>query len=85
MLDQLLELFERDRRSSTAQKGGLRGKLGSLMGGDADESYRTSSRDSDPRRSERSWDDDRDDDDDDDGRRTRRSQRRDPEPFDFGD
>ena len=83
MLDQLLELFERDQRSTTSNKGGLRGKLGSLLGGDADDSYRTSNRDGDRRNRERSWDDDRDDDDDD--RRSRRSNRREFEPFDFGD
>jgi len=83
MLDQLLDLFERDRRSSTPQQSGLRGKLSTLLGGDADESSRTSNRDSDRRHNERSWDDDRDDDDDD--RRSRRSNRREFEPFDFGD
>ena len=81
MFDQLLELFERDRRSSTSQQGGLRGKLGSLLGGDADESDRSAHRNDNRQPGERTWDDDAYEDD----HRSRRSKRREFEPFDFGD
>ena len=82
MLDQLLDLFERDRRSSTPQQGGLRGKLGSLLGGESYEPEHASQRANDRRRNERARDDD---DHDDHDRRPHRSNRREFEPFDFGD
>ncbi|HET9659993.1 MAG TPA: hypothetical protein VFP05_06650 [Thermomicrobiales bacterium] len=58
MLDTLLELFERDKKSSTKRSGGLRGRLASALDGE---------RDDDRRHSERRYDDrdrygDRDDD-----------------------
>ncbi len=81
MFDQLLEIFERDRRSGASPNGGLRNRVSSLLGIDPDEPHRSSHRDQDRPRDERALDDDWDHGDD--GRR--RSNRREFEPFDFGD
>ena len=73
MLDDLLELFERDRTSSTSKpKPGLRGRLASLLGDDDRERHSSSERDHK-----------RDDEDGD--RRTGRKRSRDRELFEFGD
>ncbi len=77
MLDDLLELFERDRKTGTQPKSGLRGRLATLLGDDARDSR--SSSDRDQRRS-----DDRDGDDDDD-RRSDRKRSRERDFFEFGD
>ncbi len=83
MFDQLLEIFERDRRSGASPNGGLRNRVSSLLGIDPAEPHRSSHRDQDCPRDERVWDDDRHDGND--GRHPRRSNRREFEPFDFGD
>ncbi len=76
MLDELLEIFERDKKSGSQSKSGLRGRLSSLLGDD--DRARQSSSD----RDRRSYDD-RDDDDDD--RRSERKRSRERDFFDFGD
>lgn len=76
MLDELLEIFERDKKSGSQSKSGLRGRLSSLLGDD--DRARQSSSDRD-----RLSYDDRDDDDDD--RRSERKRSRERDFFDFGD
>lgn len=76
MLDELLEIFERDKKSGSQSKSGLRGRLSSLLGDD--DRARQSSSD----RDRRSYHD-RDDDDDD--RRSERKRSRERDFFDFGD
>jgi hypothetical protein len=76
MLDDLLELFERDKKSGTPPKSGLRGRLTSLLGNDDRDRHAS------PDRDRRSYDD-RDDDDDD--RRSGRKRSRERDFFDFGD
>lgn len=79
MLDELLEIFERDKKSGSQSKSGLRGRLSSLLGDD--DRARQSSSD----RDRRSYDDRDDDDDDDDDRRSERKRSRERDFFDFGD
>ena len=71
MLDTLLELFERDKKSSSNKRsGGLRGRLANVLDGE---------RDDDRRYDDRSRDRDRDRDDDDRNRsRERDDDDRDP-------
>lgn len=76
MLDDLFEIFERDKKSGSQAKPGLRGRLSSLLGDD--DRGRQSSSD----RDRRSYDD-RDDDDDD--HRSERKRSRERDFFDFGD
>jgi hypothetical protein len=80
MLDNLLEIFERDKKSSTKRSGGLRSRLASALDGE---------RDHDRRADERRYDDrdrDRDDDDrDDDDRSSKRKKKREFDVLDFGD
>jgi hypothetical protein len=92
MLDEILEIFERDKKKSTHHKGGLRGRLATMLGGETSDAGRYASPYDDRRRHERGWDDDRDDttpdsDDDryDDRRYSSRRKKRDFDPFDFGD
>jgi hypothetical protein len=70
MLDDLLELFERDQHSTSKSKTGWRGRLSSLLGDDRRERHSSSERT-------------RDDEDDD--HRSSRSRTRDRELFEFGD
>ena len=81
MLDDLLDLFERDKKSTSASsaKPGLRSRLSSLLGGD-DRDDRPA-----PDRERRRFDDRHDDDDRDDDRRSTRKHSRERELFDFGD
>jgi len=80
MFDSLLELFERDKKSSANRPGGLRGRLATALDGE---------RDDDRRSDERRYDDrkhDRDDDDrDDDNRPSQRKKKREFDFLDFGD
>jgi hypothetical protein len=101
MLDEILEIFERDKRKSSHRKGGLRGRLITMLGGETSDSGRYASSDADRyassdagrNRRERYSDYDRDDttpdsDDDDrydDRRYSSRKKKRDFDPFDFGD
>jgi len=96
MLDELLDLFERDRKPGAARPaGGLRGRLSRLFGGGAahDDDDR---REAESRRYRDDDDDDdrraaetrryRDDDDDDDRRAAHAGGRkRERDFFDFGD
>jgi len=98
MLDELLDLFERDRKHGASRPaGGLRGRLGRLFGGgdsrNDDRPYAETRRyrdddddDDDGRRyaETRRYRDD-DDDDDDDGRAYAGSRKRKREFFEFGD
>ena len=99
MLDEILDMFERDRRSPGGRSGGIRGAIGRLIGGDR-EPYRDDDRSGrDRAASNRGYrfDDDRDDErdrrryrsdddwDDDDDDRPRRSRKREREWFDFDD
>jgi hypothetical protein len=74
MLDDLLELFERDRKPGTQSKSGLRGRLSSLLGDD--------DRQASPDRDRRSHDEREDDDDD---RRSGRKRSHERDFFEFGD
>lgn len=94
MLDNLLDIFERDRKTSSQRKSGLRARLVTLLGDSHDDTFSASSRDRHSERRERDWDDDdRDRDDrydrDDDNRygqhRSSRQRKREFDPFDFGD
>ncbi len=78
MLEDLFDLFERDKKHSNQRQTGLRGRLSSMFDGE-----RESSR-SAPDRA-RTWHDD--DDDRDDSRRSDRphKKKRDFDLFDFGD
>lgn len=73
MLDDLFDLFERDKKSTASSKSGLRGRLSTLLG--ADEDDRPS-----PGR-DRRYSDDRHDDDD----RQRSHRKRSRALFDFED
>ena len=77
MLDSLLELFERDKKSSGQRPGGLRGRLASALDGERDDDRRYEDRD---RKRDRD-DDDRDDDD----RSSGRKKKRELDFLDFGD
>lgn len=79
MLDTLLELFERDNKSSGNRSGGLRGRLASALDGERDDDRRYSER----RPGDRDRYDDRDDDDRDDNHRS--SNRKKKREFDFLD
>lgn len=76
MLEDLFDIFERDKRSSSRRPGGLRGRLTTLLGSDGDD------RRSYDRERDRS---DRDDDDDDDDRRYAKKGKRERDLFDVGD
>jgi hypothetical protein len=69
MLDELLELFDRDKRRPSG--GGLRGRLARAIGGHGDERHASAPRDD--RR--RDWDDDDEDDARDRSHRRRRAER----------
>lgn len=77
MLDDMLDLFERDKTttSSSSAKSGWRGRLSNLIGDDDRDTRPAPDRDRRPS-------DDRDDDAD---RRSGRKRSRDRELFDFGD
>ena len=81
MLDSLLDLFERDKKSSSARSGGLRSKLANAIDGERDE-YRSDTRHYDDRNRKRDDDDDRQDDDD---RPSKRKKKREFDFLDFGD
>jgi hypothetical protein len=82
MLDNLLELFERDKKSSGKRSGGLRGRLASALDGERDDDRRYSER----RYDDRDQNDDRDDDDRDDHHRSsKRKKKREFDFLDFGD
>ncbi len=96
MLDELLEIFERDKKkASSSSAGGLRGRLARVLDGDRDDD-RSRDRDDDRYRS-RDRDDDRyranhrDDeryrerDHDDDDRYSKRKKKREFDFLDFGD
>jgi hypothetical protein len=91
MLDDLLDIFERDHKKSSQRTGGLRGRLASMLGDSRAGSAAASSRNRNDERRERDWDDDdRDRDDRDDGdryddRRSSRKRKREVDLFDFGD
>ena len=99
MLDTLLELFERDKKSSTKRSGGLRGRLANALDSERDHDHRYDDRsrerdrDDDDRYRSRERDDDdryqaskRDDDDrDDDDRPSKRKKKREFDFLDFGD
>jgi hypothetical protein len=72
MLDTLLEIFERDKKSSGKRSPGLRGRLASVLDGE---------RDDDRHYDDRSRDRDRDDDD----RSSKRKKKREFDFLDFGD
>ena len=81
MLDTLLELFERDKKSSSNRSGGsggIRGRLASALDGERDDDRRSSERRSDDRNRD---DDDRYDDD----RPANRRKKREFDFLDFGD
>jgi hypothetical protein len=81
MLDELLDIFERDKKKTSGKPaGGLRGRLSSMLDGDRDDDRRSSERRYDDRDRTRD-DDDRDDDD----RSTKRKKKRELEFLDFGD
>lgn len=73
MLDSLLDLFERDKKSSTTSSGGLRGRLSSVLDGEHDDDHR------------RYADRDRTRDRDDDDRPPTRKKKREFDFLDFGD
>jgi len=78
MLDDLFDLFERDKKHANQRQTGLRGRLSSMLAGERDESSGS--------RRDRAWHDDDDDDRDDDRRSARpHKQKREFDPFDFGD
>lgn len=77
MFDSLLELFERDKKSSSTRSGGLRGRLATALDGERDDDRRYDDRD---RKHDRD-DDDRDDDD----RPSQRKKKREFDFLDFGD
>jgi hypothetical protein len=94
MLDELLEIFERDndegdrrdgrgRRAAPARKGGIRGFISRLFGSDGDVEQPPADR------ADRSYRDRNDDDDEyydsDQRRRSARRDRDDDDGFDFGD
>lgn len=81
MLDELLDIFERDRRKSPERKGGLRGRLATVLGDGRDEPERAPDRS----HGERDPGDHRDDDDHYEERRTTHKRKRDRDFFDFGD
>jgi hypothetical protein len=92
MLEDLFDIFERDKKKTAQRKPGLRGRLATMLGDSGSGSYSASSRDRDDRR--RDWDDDdrdrderyhRDDDDRYDDRRSGRKRKREFDMFDFGD
>ena len=94
MLEDLFDIFERDKKTPAQQKRGLRGRLASMLGDSREDSYSTSSRDRGYERRERDGDDDdrdrydrddRDDDDRYDDRRSSRKRKREFDAFDFGD
>jgi hypothetical protein len=80
MFDSLLEIFERDKKSSTKRPGGLRGRLASVLDGERDDDRRADERRYDDRDRERD-DDDRDDDD----RPSKRKKKREFDFLDLGD
>ena len=81
MLDTLLELFERDKKtSSTPASGGLRGRLASVLDGERKDDRRYDERRSDDRDRKRD-DDDRDDDE----RSSTHKKKREFDFLDFGD
>ncbi len=75
MLDSLLDLFERDKKTSNQRSGGLRGRLASALDGERDDDRRYDERSRDRN------DDDRDDDD----RPSNRKKKREFDFLDFGD
>ena len=87
MLDTLLELFERDKKSSAKRSGGLRGRLASALDGEREGDRRYDERRYDDRRSDdRDRQYDRDDDDRyDDDRPANRRKKREFDFLDFGD
>lgn len=92
MLDEIFEIFERDRNKTAPRKGGLRGRLLTLLDGDDRQSAQPAASGADRRRRESDWRGDRDDttpDSDDDyygdHRSSGRRRKRDADFFDFGD
>jgi hypothetical protein len=94
MLEDLFDIFERDRKKPAQRKTGLRGRLATMLGDSREDSYSASTRDRDDQRRERDWDDDDRDRDDRDGRhdddrydhrRSSRKRKREFDAFDFGD
>ena len=85
MLDTLLELFERDKKSSSNRSsgsGGIRGRLASALDGERDDDRHSRER----RPADRDRYDDRDDDDRyDDDRSSNRKKKRELDFLDFGD
>ncbi len=77
MLDDLFDLFERDKKHANQRQTGLRGRLSSMLAG-AGRIVRVTPGSA--------WHDDDDDDRDDDRRSARpHKQKREFDPFDFGD
>ena len=92
MLDEIFEMFERDRSKSAARKGGLRGRLLTLLDGDDRQSVQPTASNADRRRRESNGRDDEDDTTPDsdhdlygDVRPSGRRRKRDADFFDFGD
>ncbi len=80
MLDTLLELFERDKKSSSKSSGGLRGRLASALDGERNDDRRYDDRRYEDRDRKRDHDDD-----DDDDRSSKPREKRESDFLEFGD